>query len=273
MPRCSVTNDVPCSLIISADDFGLHSSVNRAIRKAHTEGVLTHASLMTQGPAFEEAVEIAGELPDLGVGVHLTLPGNLSGEGQLSLLGECCNYALRRSNLTEIWRHQIAHAIKHGIMPTHLDSHQHTHFFPGIFPVVWRLAEEFEIKRIRWLEFPQSELHRRRIGELTIKCFQSCSQILHDGRNSDIRLIPAVGFGTSGNLDRENLKRTIDIVTRRYAGQCVEIFCHPGDDNIALQGNFGWAYDWETELNALVDSGIKSQVAQLRPARKRDKPV
>src|SRR5436190_19514383 len=60
-------------LIVNADDFGRSSSINEAVIRAHREGILTTASLMTNEPAFDEAVALARENPCLGVGLHLTL--------------------------------------------------------------------------------------------------------------------------------------------------------------------------------------------------------
>ncbi len=60
-------------LIINADDFGLCESVNKGIVEAHTKGVLTSTTIMANMPAAEQAVELAKNLPTLGVGVHLNL--------------------------------------------------------------------------------------------------------------------------------------------------------------------------------------------------------
>src|SRR5688500_2312043 len=60
-------------LIVNADDFGLSSSINQAVLRAHQEGVLTTASLMVNEEGAQEAVAIARDLPQLGVGLHLTL--------------------------------------------------------------------------------------------------------------------------------------------------------------------------------------------------------
>ncbi|MGL5033811.1 MAG: ChbG/HpnK family deacetylase, partial [Microcystaceae cyanobacterium] len=68
-------------LIINGDDFGLSSSVNQAIIQAHTEGILTSTSLMVTGQACQEAVELAQQNPNLGVGLHLVL---VCGRSQLS---------------------------------------------------------------------------------------------------------------------------------------------------------------------------------------------
>jgi predicted glycoside hydrolase/deacetylase ChbG (UPF0249 family) len=58
-------------MIVNADDFGFSTEVNEAIIRAHREGVLTSASLMVTGAAFDEAVRLARENPRLGVGIHL----------------------------------------------------------------------------------------------------------------------------------------------------------------------------------------------------------
>ena len=60
-------------LIINADDFGLCKGVNSGIAEAHTKGILTSTTLMTNMPAAEEAVKIAKGLLTLGVGIHLNL--------------------------------------------------------------------------------------------------------------------------------------------------------------------------------------------------------
>jgi len=60
-------------LIINADDFGLCESVNKGIVEAHTKGVLTSTTIMANMPAADQAVELAKNLPTLGLGVHLNL--------------------------------------------------------------------------------------------------------------------------------------------------------------------------------------------------------
>jgi len=55
-------------LIINADDFGLTAGVNRAIVEAHERGVVSSATLMANGSAFDDAVALARSQPRLGVG-------------------------------------------------------------------------------------------------------------------------------------------------------------------------------------------------------------
>src|SRR6185369_5716805 len=101
----------PRRLIVNADDFGLSSSVNAAVIRAHRDGILTSASLMVNEPGFDEAVRLAKENPRLGVGLHLTLlhghstlppekiPGLVNGNREFSNdpVGVGMNYFFRRS--------------------------------------------------------------------------------------------------------------------------------------------------------------------------------
>jgi len=60
---------------VNADDFGFTRDVNQGIIEAHQRGILTAATLMANGEAFEDAVRLARENPRLDVGAHLVLIG------------------------------------------------------------------------------------------------------------------------------------------------------------------------------------------------------
>src|ERR1700729_307855 len=64
---------VSVRLILNADDFGLTAGINRAIGELHAAGALTSATLMANGPAFDDAVRVASAHPTLGVGCHVVL--------------------------------------------------------------------------------------------------------------------------------------------------------------------------------------------------------
>ncbi len=159
-------------LVINADDFGLCGGVNKAVAQAHTDGVLTSATIMANMPAAREAVRIARQLPTLGVGVHLNLF-----EGSPVSKNACVNFLLdadgrfafspSRLSLLSIVRHRIRNAIRtelaaqiqwaidNDLAPTHLDSHKHIHSFPAVFPIVCELARRFEIAAIRFTFEPK----------------------------------------------------------------------------------------------------------------------
>jgi len=60
-------------LIVNADDLGLTAGVNRAIIETHIGGVVSSATLMANGGAFEDAVTAARSAPNLSVGCHVVL--------------------------------------------------------------------------------------------------------------------------------------------------------------------------------------------------------
>lgn len=60
-------------LIINADDFGMSSEFNQAICSLMTQGIISSASLMANGRAYEEAIQDIRKLDLKNIGVHLTL--------------------------------------------------------------------------------------------------------------------------------------------------------------------------------------------------------
>ena len=60
-------------LIVNADDFGFGRGVNDGIALAFKSGILTSTTIMANGDAFDEAVEIA--LANPGWELAVTLPG------------------------------------------------------------------------------------------------------------------------------------------------------------------------------------------------------
>jgi predicted glycoside hydrolase/deacetylase ChbG (UPF0249 family) len=158
---------MPARLILNADDFGLTLGVNRAIRELHQRGVLTSATLMATGRAFEDAVKIALTTPTLGVGCHIvltdgvpvshpesipTLLGSdrrtfrpkLIGFVQALLRGKISEEEIAIEAFAQVQKLQRA-----GISVTHLDTHKHTHLFPQVARPLLRIAENAAIPAIR----------------------------------------------------------------------------------------------------------------------------
>lgn len=63
----------PIELCVRGDDMGHSLDVNLAFIQAHTEGILTSASLMPPAPYFDDAVGRCRLRPKLALGVHTTL--------------------------------------------------------------------------------------------------------------------------------------------------------------------------------------------------------
>jgi predicted glycoside hydrolase/deacetylase ChbG (UPF0249 family) len=106
-------------LIVTGDDFGITSGVNRGIVQAHREGILTSTSLMVDRPACEEAAALGRACATLSVGLHLEL--NRDDADRIA---------------AELER-QLARFIELvGADPTHADSHHDAHYDPRVLPHV-----------------------------------------------------------------------------------------------------------------------------------------
>lgn len=153
-------------LILNADDFGLTRGVNEGIIRAHREGILTSATLMANGAAFDDAVERALANPSLGVGCHLVIVGGFSvappeeiptlagRDGRLpaslaTLVGKVSAGSIRARDIERELLAQIEKIRRAGIDPTHLDTHKHAHAHPGVLEAVGRVARQTGITRLR----------------------------------------------------------------------------------------------------------------------------
>ncbi len=161
-------------VIFTADDFGRTHEIDAAVARAHRDGLLTAASLMVAGGAFDEAVAIAREMPTLAVGLHLvvvdgrsTLPRqeiphlvNDRGEFRKNAFRAGVHYAINRSAQRELAREiraQFERFMETRLPLSHVDGHLHMHAHPSILEIVISLAEEFGAFGIRVPIEPLSE--------------------------------------------------------------------------------------------------------------------
>ncbi|OYT71448.1 MAG: hypothetical protein CFK52_08110 [Chloracidobacterium sp. CP2_5A] len=153
-------------LIVNADDFGMCVGVNTGIIRACQTGIVTSATIMANGLAFDDAVARARDCPKLGVGIHLVLLGGapvappravrslLGPDGAMPndfgvFLRRLLRRELRPAEIETELRAQIEKALAAGLRPTHLDSHKHAHAHPSVLEVMLRLAEDYGIAHIR----------------------------------------------------------------------------------------------------------------------------
>ncbi len=153
-------------LIVNADDFGRSPAINEAVARAHREGILTTASLMVAGDAFEDAVDLARAMPSLGVGLHLTLvcgraalspdriPGLADQGGQFSRHAAWAGFrywaigALREQLRAEL-ESQFARFHATGLVLDHVNGHLHLHLHPVVFDLLAGQATAWGIERMR----------------------------------------------------------------------------------------------------------------------------
>ena len=142
-------------VIFNSDDFGYSHGVNYGIVDAYQRGILTSTTLMANMPGFEHAVKLKKELPDLGVGVHLTLTCGkpllenvdslVEGDQFKQLSFYTKPFEIDNDQLYQEWNAQIQKVYRAGIIPTHLDSHHHTHTFDNNQEVVIALAKKYDL--------------------------------------------------------------------------------------------------------------------------------
>jgi hopanoid biosynthesis associated protein HpnK len=273
-------------LILNADDFGLTRGVNEGIIRAHREGVLTSATLMACGPAFDLAVELAKLNPQLGIGCHLVLVGGraiapldeipslASKDGRLpeSLGGFVTRLSAGMIRPVEIERELRAQILKiraAGIEPTHLDTHKHTHAHPFVMRALSRVASELGIPRVRkpmenlrdsWESSRGErsamlpELLSAAAARMVTPVFQSAART-YGLRSPDHFL----GLARTGRLRPDALRRMISAVQEGNT----EIMLHPGisDSELAtVETRLSWQRN--TEMDALIDPAVKDAIEE-----------
>jgi predicted glycoside hydrolase/deacetylase ChbG (UPF0249 family) len=262
-------------LILNADDFGLHASINEAVEKAHVLGVLTSASLVPNGDCFHGAVEIAKRNSRLGIGIHITLVGEkpvsprdsvasiLGKDGMLlpgyaALLGRLMRGEARPEHITAECEAQVLKFIGAGLVPTHADSHQHLHLFAPIMKAIDPVLRKYGVRKVRSLNVPWSDFRKADMARVAFSLYNKCgNRLMRYGYKSPDRFF---GFFKSGGTDVRYVREVLSALKPGVT----EIALHPGMDNDAIRKKYGfwrkrtgWGYDWYSEYGLLVDPGIR----------------
>ncbi len=243
-------------LIINADDFGLTSGINRAILEGHQQGVVTSATLMANGPAFQDAVQLSRSVPKLSVGCHIVLTDGqpVLDASQVSTLVE--GQSLRfRDPLSKVLlatltgrldenqieaeaQAQIRKLQAAGIVVSHFDSHKHTHLLPQILRPLLRAAKACGVRAVRnpfgqvrfgairnrpklWKRYGEFKILRLLAGKFQ-KAIEQAGLKTPDG---------TLGIISTGMLD-ESLFHSI---LRSLPPGTWEFVCHPGYNDPDLQ--------------------------------------
>jgi predicted glycoside hydrolase/deacetylase ChbG (UPF0249 family) len=249
-------------LVFNADDFGLNAAVNAAVAQAHTQGMLTSASLMITAPAAAEAVEFAKAHPQLGVGLHLCLvqgPGQPASPFVLSRQLSCRGVLGR---VEAELREQLRLFLAAGLRPTHLDSHMHTHLHAQVLEIVIRLARENGIAFVRAPVEPVGPslctgggtLHKlARAAVFGTLGSRAKRRLRAAGLQTADR---AVGVLNPGRLDERFLEKYVP----RLPDGVTEIFCHPavGESAAVARGQSGYRH--RGELEALCSTRLRELI-------------
>jgi len=257
------------TVIFSADDFGLTESVNEAVEQAHLHGVLGQTSLMVAAPAFADAVARAKHLPDLNVGLHLTLvdghsvlgherlPSITGPDGRFSRgqvrLGFLYFFSpkARRELAAEIAAQFAAFATT-GLTLHHVDAHKHMHLHPVVGRLLLETAGKFGVKRVRVPEEPPAVI--RACGEtisLADWALHTWTRILRGQVRRAGFAAPDQVFGLkwSGHMTTARLRK---LLAQLPAGTS-EIYFHPAARRDDALRQLMPDYEHEAELKALLE--------------------
>ncbi len=153
-------------LIVSGDDFGMSPGTNFGILTAHREGLLTNASLMVNGSAFTQAVELARATPSLAVGLHLVLvqgrataapdevPALVDAAGTFRNNAPAAGFRYffapgLRAQLEHEIRTQLEKYLGTGLPLAHVDGHLNIHMHPSVLAILLKLAPRYGIRAMR----------------------------------------------------------------------------------------------------------------------------
>jgi predicted glycoside hydrolase/deacetylase ChbG (UPF0249 family) len=276
-------------LIINADDFGLTKGINRSIASLHSAGVLTSATLMATGAAFEDAVQIAHRIPSLGVGCHVVLtdgvpasdpakiPSLIGRDGRsfrpslLSFVQALLRGQIREADIEREAEAQIAKLQIAGISITHVDTHKHTHLFPQVARPLLKVLRQSGIRAIRnpfepvvTQKLAHAGLKRRmqvRILNQLRPAFEGHAALIE---GTVITTRGALGVSATGNLNPATLAEIMKTIPPEGD---FELVCHPGynDADLACIAT-RLRNHREVEMEALL-SVIPAVLAQPNPPR------
>jgi chitin disaccharide deacetylase len=244
-------------LIVNADDFGYTSGVNRAIIEAHVHGVVTSSTLMANGAAFDEAVQLAATVPKLSVGCHIVLTDgepvlNVTQlptltvnshfrDGMMTFAARAITGQMRPEEISAEATAQIRKLQAAGISVSHIDTHKHTHLFPKILRPLLQAAAACGVRAIRNPFGPR----------LPLRSSQLLSRPNLWTRHAQVRILQTFAGKFRHAVDREGFSTpdgTLGIVVTGVLDESLfhaiarsipegtwEFVCHPGYVDAALQ--------------------------------------
>ena len=239
----------PRLLIVNADDLGRTVGINDGIFEAHRNGLVTSATLMVAYPAAEDAAARLGDLPDLGVGLHVALtggpsilpaerlPGLTGASGRLPAKPEGLVDPTLEEVLLEAGAQLARFRELTGRLPTHLDSHHHSHRHPVVCEALIALAGEHGLPVRNASADVEARLRRHAV--------RTTDTFVEDFFGEDARLDVLVG------------------ILRGLGPGVTELMCHPARVDDELRSTSGYALERARELEVLTSPEARQTVREL----------
>jgi hopanoid biosynthesis associated protein HpnK len=269
-------------LIVNADDFGLTSGVNRAIREAHQRGIVTSTTLMAKGAAFDDALQAAAAVPGLGIGCHVDLvqlspvsprqevaslaAGDQFRPGVARLAAAAWSGKIKSEEIVLEATAQMRKLQSAGVTLTHFDTHKHTHVFPPVLRALLQAARDCGVRAVRNPFEPESTVGFRhvfaRMGLLSRwAAVQSLRAFAPDFRREVQRAglmttDGTVGVALTGHMNQRML---CDMLQRIPHGTW-ELVTHPGYSDAQLAPLTKLTASREVELDWLTSKETREMV-------------
>jgi len=253
-------------LIVNGDDWGLCPQVNLGVIRAHREGILTSASLLANGAAWEQACQLSRTCPQLSVGLHLNLTWGapvLPAAEVASLVDQHGRFyskwifiqralfgAVNVKEMAAEARAQLQRTQSAGVTLSHLDSHHHIHCLPLVGRLMAELAEQYGLPVLR--KFNGAEAG----GSLHA---QFSARICRAGiRRSPLAesTYPVCRFYGYDLMVQPDKKNALALILQRLPDGLNEVMCHPAEAHASLPSG-RTSLDRFSELQALCDTNIR----------------
>jgi predicted glycoside hydrolase/deacetylase ChbG (UPF0249 family) len=278
-------------LIVNADEFGLTEGVNLGIVRVHRHGIATSTTMVANEHAFEHAVQLAGQVRSLSIGVHLNVTHGspVLPEVRVFSLVDQDGLFFRRGrflqrmvagqidlvHVEDEFRAQIEKVMEAGIQPSHLDSHESIHMYPAIFRVLAGLAREFRLP-VRLQDEPMSRdsfaspaIYLRYLSSDAFAKNQVMKALSHRYR----ALLRDWGIPTSDSFlstfnclrkDPDSLERALTRELENLRPGVTELMVHPGFSDSLLESSLDGGHEAgllrEEEVRILTDPTIRELI-------------
>ena len=251
----------PARLIVRGDDMGYSHAGNEAIRKCYQDGIETAIEVLVPSPWFPEAVQFLEQMPNVDVGIHLTLtsewdnikwrplsdcPSLRDADGYFyPMLRPNKNY-LKRSVAENDWkladvekefRAQIELALKKIPRISHLSGHMGcTNLDSDVAVLVKKLAQEYHIP--------------------------------HFDQNLQDSGVTYTGYVGAHTTSAEKLQSFLKMLDSLEPGKTYLFVDHPGFDTPEVQGIHHIGYEnVATDRQGVTDTWTNPRVKEAIKAR------
>lgn len=269
-------------VIITADDLGIDSNINKGIIESFKNGILTSTALLMNVPETPEGITLAKENHGLEVGIHLSIVEGISLRGVESTITDPLQYFENKICMIRDWKAflkkyvagninfneleeelelQIQSFIKHFETIPFVNGTQHMHLMPGVWKIVLKLAKKYKVNAVRLpgLGWPSKLWLNKRLPFLIP--FQLLGEMGKSGcRKAGIKYPEdVIGMQYSGKIDEERLLFLLENIQT----PTVEIVMHPGYESLKLRTNLPWAYstfNWNCERKAIQSEKVKEYI-------------